>query len=207
MSADPGKRGSKSELPADRFDSLEKSPRVGAHRISGRVRRIWRYLIVGVVASAVLITAGVIAVNLVDYHGSESNAPQTSGGSDEPEVKPELDPSATIVILNGNPTLNLAAGVDEAISTNQWGQIMFSDNADTRDVQISAVFYSNAEDLAAAKGLAEKLGGVSTYESQDYLQFGARLVVLLGADYAGPGFDEAEKITAQLGGEAVATNQ
>lgn len=207
MSPARGERSSNLERSQDRFDKLGKAPRVGVHRISGRVRRGWRYLIVGLVASAVLIAAGIIGLKFIDYRGTESTAPRASEGSAEEKVVPKLDPEATIVILNGNPTLNLAAGLDEAITANQWGKILFSDNADSRDVPISAVFYSDVADLAAAEGLADKLGGVSTYESQNYVQFGARLVVLLGADYAGPGFTEAKQITAQLGGEAVAKTQ
>ena len=38
--------------------------------------------------------------------------------------------------------------------------------------------------------LAKELGGVSTFQGSDYDEYGARLIVLLGADYAGPGSDQ-----------------
>ena len=77
-----------------------------------------------------------------------------------------------------------------AITQNGWGQILFSAPAASSDVKISAVFYSTPEDEAAALGLAKELGGVSTFQSSDYDEYGARLIVLLGVDYAGPGSDQ-----------------
>lgn len=204
MSGDQGERASARDYPRDRFDALPKNPRVGAHRVAGRARRAWRYVLVGAIATVVLVTAGVVYVNSI---GSGSGLPLQNDPPSQTEdrVVPQIDPTATVVVLNGTPTPNLAAGVDEVITLNAWGSIIFSDNAATRDVQISAVFYADEADLPAAEGLAQQLGGVSTYQSDGYAEYGARLIVLLGADYAGPGRDEAAAITERLGGEAVAT--
>lgn len=198
MAREHGDQASSQALPLDRFDALPKTHRVGAHRIAGRARRFWRYLLAGVIATAVLVTVGIIGVNSI---GGGSNAPvgETAEQPQQPQVKPELDPTATIAVLNGTATPNLAAGVDQVISQNGWGIISFSEDAASNEVQISAVFYAVPEDEAAAAALAAELGGVSTYQSQDYTDFGVRLVVLLGADYAGPGADEAAAITARLG--------
>lgn len=182
--------------PEDRFDRVQHSGRVGAHRVTARPRYIWQYLIAGLLGFAVLTTVGILAVQSI---GGSGKLPLTSSGgtsgSAEPTVEAELDPEATIAILNGTSTQNLAAALDQIVTAEQWGKIQFSGSAATTDVAISAVFYSSPDDAAAAAGLAEKLGGVSTYTSEEYESYGVRLVVLLGADYTGPGLDEAAQIT------------
>lgn len=200
MAREQGERRSDMDLPRDRFDVPRQAGRVGAHRIAGRARRGWRYVLVGAIATVVLVTAGILWANSI---GGGSNDPVAQGPAQpqEQRVTPELDPTASVAVLNGTPTPNLAAGVDQVITSNGWGVIAFSDDAVSRDVQISAVFYAVPEDEAAAAGLAAQLGGVSTYQSDGYGEYGVRLVVLLGADYGGPGKDEAAAITATLGSE------
>lgn len=200
MAREQGERLSDTDLPRDRFDVPRQAGRVGAHRIAGRARRGWRYVLVGAIATVVLVTAGILWANSI---GGGSNDPVAQGPAQpqEQRVTPELDPTASVAVLNGTPTPNLAAGVDQVITSNGWGVIAFSDDAVSRDVQISAVFYAVPEDEAAAAGLAAQLGGVSTYQSDGYGEYGVRLVVLLGADYGGPGKDEAAAITATLGSE------
>lgn len=199
--ARPTEDGTKSSAarqsyPEDRFDRVRHVDRIGAHRVTARPRYIWQYLIAGLLGFALLTTAGILAVQSI---GASGNLPLTpsagSSGSASPTVAAELDPEATIAILNGTPTENLAAALDAIVTAEQWGKIQFSGSAETTDVTISAVFYSSPDDAAAAAGLAEKLGGVSTYTSTDYEAYGVRLVVLLGADYRGPGLEEAAEIT------------
>lgn len=187
---------------ADRFDEVPRSDRVGAHRITGRVRRFWRYALVALVACAVLVTAGILWVNSVG--GGSSLPTEQPAAPPQAQIQPQLDPEATVAVLNGTVTPNLAAGVDEVITGNSWGQIIFSGEAAASDVEISAVFYADPADEAAALALAAELGGVSIYESQNYLEYGVRLVVLLGADYAGPGAEEAAAITERAAAEPVA---
>ncbi len=179
-------------LPSDRFDDAAKSGRVGAHRVIGKPRRFWIYLVSALVATALLTGAGVIALqvtgaNLQSMGGSDT---QTEPTKKPVTVKPALDPTAPVVVLNGTGMDGFESIVDGAITQNGWGQILFSAPAASSDVQISAVFYSAPEDEAAALGLAKELGGVSTFQSSDYDEYGARLIVLLGADYAGPGSDQ-----------------
>ena len=104
--------------PSDRFDDVARSGRVGAHRVIGKPRRFWIYLVSALVATALLTGAGVIALQVTGANL------QNMGGSDTP-----TEP-------------------------------------------------------------AKELGGVSTFQSSDYDEYGARLIVLLGADYAGPGSDQ-----------------
>lgn len=192
---------SRQALPEDRFDNLPKSRRVGAHRITAKPRRFWLYLVAAIAGIAVLTGAGIIAVHSIGAGVSSSIGDAAEAPAAEEQVRAEADPEATIAVLNGTDTPNLQAGVEQVILANEWGQIAFSDYAASREVQISAVFYSDPEDETAAAGLAAMLGGVSTYVSADYGEYGVRLVVLLGADYAGPGFDEAAAITQGMDGE------
>jgi hypothetical protein len=199
MARSRGQRSSSSSLPRDRFDEPQRTGRVGAHRIAGRARRAWRYVVAGAIATVLLVTAGILWANSIGGGGANDSLAQGPAQTQE-RVKPELDPTATIAVLNGTPTPNLAAGVDQVITANGWGIIAFSDDASQRDVPISAVFYASPEDEIAAAGLAAELGGVSTYQSDGYGEYGVRLVVLLGADYAGPGQAEAAALTESLGG-------
>lgn len=175
----------------DRFDTLRPGHRVGAHRFRARTRKVWQFLVAGIVGVALLTGAGMLAIHFLDVSLTEIIAPE----EEEPvveEVQAELDPDATIAVLNGTPDDALGGAVADAIVENEWGQIGFSDIAANREVQISAVFYTSVADESIALGLAKELGGVSTYQSYDYTKYGVQLVVLLGADYAGPGSEAAE---------------
>lgn len=201
---DGSRPSARQAYPEDRFDRLKRSGRVGAHRVTARPRYVWQYLIAGLLGFAVLTTLGILAVQGIGGTGKLSLAPSGgSSGSANTQVTAELDPTATVAILNGTSTQYLAAALDTIVTEQQWGSIEFSGSAATADVAISAVFYSDPADAAAAAGLAEKLGGVSTYTSTDYEKYGVRLVVLLGADYKGPGIDEAAQLAAN-GGDVTA---
>ncbi|WP_053387092.1 LytR C-terminal domain-containing protein [Leucobacter japonicus] len=203
-SVDGSRPSARQTYPEDRFDRLKRTGRVGAHRVTARPRYIWQYLIAGLLGFAVLTTLGILAVQGIGGTGKLSLGPSgESSGSANAKITPELDPTATVAILNGTPTQYLAAALDTIVTEQQWGSIEFSGSAATADVAISAVFYSDPADAPAAAGLAEKLGGVSTYTSTDYEKYGVRLVVLLGADYKGPGIDEAAQLAAN-GGDATA---
>ncbi len=178
-------------LPTDRFDQLEKSARVGAHRVIGRPRRIWLFLVCAVLGFVLLTLAGVLYFQLSGTSVQDlRTGTQTAETTAPPKVKAELDPTAAVVVLNGTPMENFEAVVDNEITQNAWGQILFSGPAAVNDVEISAVFYGDPADEAAALGLAKELGGVSVFLTTDYAEYGARLIVLLGTDYAGPGSDQ-----------------
>lgn len=188
--------GERQSYPEDRFDRVVRRGRVGAHRVTARPRYVWQYLVAGLLGFALLTTVGVIAVQSMGSVGKlpigDSQAPAAAPA----KVNPVLDPTATIAVINGSEMPNLAAALDTIITTNQWGQILFSGSAASQDVKISAVFYSDEADAEAAAGLAAELGGLSTYTTTEYDKYGAKLVVLLGADYAGPGIEEAAALTA-----------
>ncbi|WP_245907502.1 LytR C-terminal domain-containing protein [Leucobacter massiliensis] len=187
------RRGSRGDFPEDRFDRVEPSGRVGAHRITARPRYVWQYLVAGLLGFALLTTLGIVVVQGM---GGADALPLGRGDGESAapaRVQAELNPDATVAVLNGTETPDLAATVDGIITSEQWGQIRFSGAAASSDVSISAVFYADPADEAAAEGLAAKLGGLSTYVTEDYADYGVQLVVLLGADYAGPGLEEAQQ--------------
>lgn len=172
----------------DRFDSPPRGRRVGAHRLVMRPRRFWQYLVAALVGVAVLTAAGIFAVQNI---GSSVTEIFDGGSPAAPveQVQAEVDPEATVAVLNGTTEEGLQDAVAEAIAEGEWGTIGFTDIAATDDVAISAVFFATEADEPAALGLAKQLGGVSTYQSDDYAKYGVQLVVLLGADYAGPGVE------------------
>ncbi|WP_017793186.1 LytR C-terminal domain-containing protein [Leucobacter salsicius] len=193
--------GERQRYPEDRFDRVARTGRVGAHRVTARPRYVWQFLIAGLLGFALLTTVGVLVVHNIGAAGKLPSLDRTPATTAPAKPEAKLDPTATVAVLNGSETPNLAASLDKLITDEQWGQILFSGSAASQDVKISAVFYSDPADADAAAGLAAKLGGLSTYTTQDYVEYGAKLVVLLGSDYAGPGLEEAASLTAERGAE------
>lgn len=172
------------DYPEDRFDRIERDGRVGAHRVTAKPRHFWLYIVAGALGVALLTCIGVLVVQSAGGKNPIPSAETTQ--TTAPQEIAELDPTATVAVFNGATDLNLGAGVGGSITAEGWGQVLFTENLAESDVPISAVFYRDAADEAAARGLAEQLGGVSTYLTEDYAEYGARLIVLVGADYAGP---------------------
>lgn len=190
--------GTRQDYPEDRFDRVPRSGRVGAHRVTARPRYTWQYIIAGLLGFAVLTTIGVLAVHAIGSAGKLPIRGQESpAASSQAKPDAEIDPDATVAVLNGTSTEHLAAALDSIIAQEGWGKILFSGSASASDVQISAVFYSDPADEGAAAGLAAKLGGLSTYTTNEYDRYGAQLVVLIVSDYQGPGLTEAAQITAE----------
>ena len=176
------------EYPTDRFDMVPRSGRVGAHRVTAQPRIVWLYVFATLAGAALLTAAGIIGVNLANSAGSLPPLPsETQKAPEEAKVTPELDPEASVVLLDGTSAQGeLALRLAPVITSEQLGVILAAVPAANADVEISAVFYADPADEAAAHGLANELGGISTYSSTEYTEYGARLVVLLGSDYAGP---------------------
>lgn len=187
--------GERQSYPEDRFDRVTRSGRVGAHRVTPRPRYVWQFVIAGLLGFALLTTAGVLLIHNIGSTGKIAGLDATKKAPAVKKTVPKLDPEATVAVLNGSTTENLAAALDAIITKQEWGTILFSGSAATQDVQISAVFYTDAADAEAAAGLAAKLGGLSTYTATDYAEYDAKLVVLLGSDYQGPGLEEAAALT------------
>lgn len=178
--------------PADRFDAVPRTARVGAHRVTAQPNVFWMYAFITLAGAALLTAAGIIGVNIANSSGTLPTLPSTSQNFPNvaPKVQPELDPTATMVVLDGTSAKgDLAVSVAHVITSEKLGVILAATPTASPDVTISAVFYADPADEAAALGLAKELGGISTYASSEYTNYGAQLVVLLGSDYAGPGKD------------------
>lgn len=180
----------------DRFDNVKQGTRVGAHRAVPHARNRGVWVLIATLATLILTATGILLFTLIP--GSVSFMDQLTDRGDGQGiqipgvVEAKIDPETVVVVLNGTSNDDLAFLVDDAINENGWGTTLFAGNADDREVEISAVLYDAAEDEAYAKGLGEKLGGISYYQNPNYATYGNQLTVLLGNDYRGPGSEILE---------------
>lgn len=177
----------------DRFESVGNPRRVGVHRASEEIGSPRIKVLLAFLVTLLLSTLGILFIQLqpgsVKYsqeQGSARQQTQTAG------ITGELNPEATVAVLNGTELSDLAFFVDDAIAENEWGTVIFSGDDKNRAVLTTAVFYSDEKDAPAAVALGEKLGGAKAYLNAEYVKFSNQLTVLLGADYSGPGFDKAK---------------
>lgn len=174
------------EYPRDRFDDMNRVRRVGVHRVTPRPKHFWAYLLTGLLGFAILTTLGILWVQSV---GSITENPlaQRSETVEAPPVQAMLDPEATVMVLDSTPEQELGIGIDEAISSEGWGDVIFTGPASAEEIVESYVAYAAPNDEASALGLAEKLGGLPVKRSEEFRSLDARLVVVVGANYQGPG--------------------
>lgn len=174
----------------DRFDHVESTGRVGAHRVTSRPRFFWQFLIAGLLGFALLTAAGIFWVRSV---GSITELPlaQESEVVEPKAVEGKLDPDATVVVFDGTEAQTVGSVVDQTIIEKKWGQVVFSTPAAEHDIAKSTVYYAEDADESAARGLAEKLGGLPIEQTSEFSDYEARLFLVIGADYAGPGSDDA----------------
>jgi hypothetical protein len=110
----------------------------------------------------------------------------------EPEVAdpndPVLDPSQidltglSLTILNGTDKQGMAARAAERLTTVGWPEPTAT-NADSTSVAQSSVAYIDDADRGIALGIAEILGVSADQVVQTSAYPGARVTVVLGADY------------------------
>jgi hypothetical protein len=199
------KSGQPSFLP-DRFDDVDRDlTYVGVHR---RERTSWSvFAPIGVALGAivVLVLAGLWFVDRSDDYLTldASDVPVISGeappeeAADEPVVlEPEVpeevvavtDPTQidteglTLTVLNGTPTQGMAARAVERLVAVGWPEATAT-NADSSDVGQSVVAYSEDADKAIALGIAQELDLDADSVVQTTAYPGARVTVVLGADY------------------------
>lgn len=178
-------------VPKDRFDDISHGGRVGAHRLKPRPRVLWKYLVLAVIAFVAFTGVGILALQTVGGSATRQ-ATATEGAAKEKKVVVKVDKTATVAILNASSLSSLADKVGEYITEKELGQVALVDQA-AQQAKISAVFYKDEKDANAAMALGEKLGGVSPYLTTEYQNMSARLIVLLGADYNGPGKKAAQQ--------------
>lgn len=176
----------------DVFDSPPRRGRVGAHRVQPRPRYVWQYVVAGFLGFALFTSVGIFYVMNVGKGEQLSIITGEKPVVKKKQVRAHIDPDARVAIINGNRRDNLAESVQLQIVRNKWGDVVFTGDSESRDVEISAVFYKAVGLEPAARALASKLGGASSYQTEKYGEFDAQLIVLLGSDYRGPGLREAQ---------------
>lgn len=148
--------------------------------------RAWVVLLWAALTTIVLIAIGIFGTLLVS--GRIELFP-TAAPTPTPtiEVEPVVDTSYGILILNATPEAGLATQLKDTVVAAGWTeQSVTPSDAGSQDFATTTVFYVNAADEAAAKGLAEVIGGAATEQSDAY-QLGddpeaKELTIVIGLD-------------------------
>ena len=202
--------GKPSFLP-DRYDDVSHDRRyVGTRRSARSSFSLFAPIGIALGAVIVLVLAGMWFVDRSDDYlaldeaqlpvisGDVSDAADSDVAIEEPvvieeepvveEVVPVEDPTVidteglTLTILNGTATAGMAARANERLSVIGWPEATAT-NADSTDVKQSVVAYWEPADEAIALGIAETLGIGADSVVQTSAYPGARITVVLGADY------------------------
>jgi hypothetical protein len=200
-------RAGKNTFLPDRYDDVAPadSRYVGGHRRERSSWSVFAPIGIGLGSVVVLVLAGLWFVDRSDDYleldasevpviTGEAPAQPTEGETVEldPELPdpndPVVDPTAidisslTLTILNGTPTRGLAARAAERLTAVGWPEPTAT-NADSTAVAESTVAYSEESDRGIALGIAELLGIDSSQVVQTAAYPGARVTIVLGANY------------------------
>lgn len=182
----------KTTYPRDRFDDLPEEPgRVGAHRAQPPRSRGWDALIWALLATAVLIAIGIfgtlIASGRIELFPESDPTPVV----ETPQVVPVVDTSFEVLILNATPEEGLASQLrDEVIVAGWEPTAVLPGEAATQDFPETTVYYLDAQDEAAAYGLADAIGGARVQQSDVYQPAGdgaRQLTIVIGLDSTSAG--------------------
>jgi len=187
----------------DRFDDVEREAGYIGLRRQQREKTFWLVPIGIVLGVSVVLTAiGMIMVSRADQRLELSpeeiaitEPPPEEVAPAEPEPEPEPEPveaitnpsdeeadGLTITILNGTDTTGLAARAGNLLDREGWPE-QTRTNADEQGVESSLVAYESEDDEGLARGVAQILGIEEVVQTDNYP--GARITVLLGADFTG----------------------
>ncbi len=186
----------------DRFDDVASDVRyVGTHRSEQSSLSIFAPIGIALGLVVVLVLAGLWFVDRSNDNLAleASELPVVRGEApveDVPEeapieedvVEPVTDPTVidteglTITVLNGTSSAGLAARAGSRLQSVGWPEATAT-NADSSDVAQTVVAYESDEDLAIAWGIALALGLDLEAVVQTTAYPGARITVVLGADY------------------------
>jgi hypothetical protein len=172
--------------PHDSFDDLPADlVRRGVHRGPRPRGRGWVTFAWAALATGVLVGLGVLGLFVVNNGLQLGTSPIDPAPSETPTptVLPTVDPSLSVTILNGTTIEGLATRAGGQATDGGWS-VGIEANASTTDVTVTTVYYVDAAQEGAAKGLAATLGGVATAVSSQFE--GDTLTVVLGTDYKDP---------------------
>ena len=183
-------------MPAEPRDSFDPVPvdvaRRGAHRPPPRRGRGWVTFAWATLATGLLIAigaAGLFALNNniqfpdLFANNAASTTPTetpTFTPTPTPTVAPTTDPKLAVTILNGTTTEGLATRAANRAEAAGW-TVGVRGNADSTKVATTTVYYLDAVNEGAAKGLALALGGAAIVLSDEFPK--AELTAIIGTDY------------------------
>ncbi|WP_308162128.1 MULTISPECIES: LytR C-terminal domain-containing protein [Microbacterium] len=153
----------------DRFDDAPRtSGRVGAHRAEAPGMNGWVVLLWSFVAALVLIIAGIFGSLVV--MGRVSLFPDAAPSAvPTPEETGIVDPSISVMILNGTPDEGADTRMRDTLINNGWAaDNVFAGDSSSQDFANTTVFYVEEADELAAVGLADLLGGAAVQQSDYY---------------------------------------
>lgn len=189
----------------DRFDDVPRDKKyVGIHRSTRSSASVFAPIGIALGAVVLLVLGGLW---FVDRSASnltlEDTAPPVIDGALDPqpeeapvvaqepvveEALPVTDPTQidteglTLTVLNGTAAQGMAGRASSRLSNIGWPEATAT-NADSTDVAQSVVAYSEDADKASALGIAQLLGLEAEAVVQTTAYPGARITVVLGADY------------------------
>jgi len=200
------KPGKNTYLP-DRYDEVAPADTryVGTHRRERSSLSMFAPIGIGLGSVVVLVLAGLWFVDRSDDYLEldpsevpviQGEAPAEPADPESVDIEPEvadpndpiLDPSQidtsglSLTILNGTDKQGMAARAAERLTTVGWPEPTAT-NADSTDVAQSTVAYLDEADRGVALGIAQLLGIDSSQVVQTSAYPGARVTVVLGADY------------------------
>jgi hypothetical protein len=174
--------------PKDRFDSVpDDLRRVGAHRSPRRKARALIWIGWCALATALIVGAGILGISIINGNVAVPGfAPATSGtptptSTPTPTITPVVNPALNITVLNGTTATGLATNVATTLSKAGWKHISVA-NANETTLKKTIVYYSDDKNKAAALGLVRSLPGATVVKTQTFVDTGADLTVVLGAD-------------------------
>lgn len=184
-------------FPRDRFDELPTDvDRVGAHRAPRKRGRGWIAFAWAVLATAVLVVAGLFALSAFDPRFQLPFAPESETPTPTPTVvetaEPVTDPSTldpaylgalSLAVLNGTPTQGLSNTAADQIAAAGWPNPSRAAASNTAE-PTTIVYYSNPDDEGAARGIGQLVGASDVVLSDAFPV--AAITVVLGADYVPP---------------------
>lgn len=121
-----------------------------------------------VVVTIVLIAAGIFGSLVLS--GRIVLVPSaTPTPSPTPEVTPVVDMSFSVLVLNATPETGLATTMKDELIAKGWNSdLVNASSASATDFRQTTVYYAFPGDEAAAKGLAELIGGAEVAQSDLY---------------------------------------
>jgi hypothetical protein len=156
--------------PRDRFDELsDENGRVGAHRAENPRMRGGVVFLWAAVATVVLVVAGIFGTLVAT--GRISLTPDAvPSETPVPVVEPVVDTTYEVLVINATPQSGLATQIADVIKANGWSSDLVNAGgaSGSTDFETTTVYYPLAGDEAAARGLADVIGGAAVAMSDQY---------------------------------------